>query len=589
MVAFAILLLVTLGVSAITSNQISKRTTSHHAQRLPKFLSTSLALTLLFILSPVIEHTNAMDAALVKAGEINYVGEEVALGWFQFPNILNDILALTLRGGASSLLISLLIALGGLTLWFFAYFLAAQSFGFSHLTSLTVAFGLTYWNPFLMVFSPTFGFQAPWVGNSTFGMLGSALVAFGMSLTLIGKHKFAFATSIFAILVSPVSGVALALILVMIGLRSLLERNWHLLTVFLVWFVILVSVIAWTVFQIHAYRSGLGVIDREAFNTYLVDWDGHRNPYRYGLPLSLVASIAIVAAFGVFLSRLPMLLRVVPHLAAVRNFALLGISLSLLLPLIYWALISLLNRWNEASSQAEVLFIQQMPLRLTTNTGFVVIVLLFGGIAVIGSTITLQQSYLLRQQSSSTRNIMVTLKALAGIAFVATSFYLAGFHSRETWLLFLADTNKVSIALSTEKSPNKLGAEVRQDGQKGAGLTMVAPGLSNQILWEARLPILLHTENGIDFAGYLPELADDLGILISEGYGLNFENSPNPPRCGCIPDDPQIRNFWENRSIREWEEFSNQFGVFYIATPADWILLLPQVSSEGGISVYEIH
>ena len=551
-----------------------------------KRFSTLVAITILFFLSPVSVHTNALDSALIMSGSIVYESESPVVAWFYFPNTINQILSVAISLGISPLTLSLGITLIGLGLWFFAYFVAAKSFSISHMWCLVFALVLTAWNPFLSRFSSAFSYQPPWIGNSTYGMLGLALVAFGMALCLVGKYRYAFAIGFLSFLVSPINGVLLLFVLLTVSLNALIVRDFRLFLELLVGFFGLVLVTTWSALEVYEYRQSFGMIDIEVFNTYLTLWDSHRNPDRYTLSFTQMVAILSVSAVGLSLSRYSPLLKVSSSIATKRALALFGMSLSSLLPVAYWAFNGLLSAFGGVPNQSHVLFIQEMPLRATSITGFVLTVIIFAGIPLLTRMSAYRNVAKIFLRFPESQRTLVIL--LIMIFSVGISFRMAGFYSKDSWLEFLWSENVGHTVSSKGIEPNDIGMQVRANGHAGVGLTVVAPGLSHQALWGAKLPILLHTENGIDFLGYLPQLTDDVRDIVDEVYGLNFSKNPKNLRCGCISNSAEIRRVWEGRANQEWKGIMKKFGVRYVFVPTNWVLGIPRIAVADGVTVYEI-
>jgi hypothetical protein len=555
----------------------------------PDYLYTALALIILIVSSPVIEYTNVLDSVLVKSGLIVYPEDSIMLGWLRFPNVLNNIFSYAVFMGLTPEFLSLIITLSGMILWFLAYFIAAKSFGISHITSLVSSLSLVYWNPLLQIFSPVFGFQPPWSGNSTYGMLGLALVAYGMSLCLIGRFWQFFIITVLTLLVSPINGFLLACILLIIGLQALINRDLILIRDVLIWLLVITLIMIWYIIEVNSFRNLYGEIDLASFNTYLLNWDSHRNPERYKLQYALVISIIIISAAGVFFSNFQMVRNVVTPIASKRDVALFAISVSILLPVVFWAIDYVFLIQNINRNQTDVLLIKEMPLRLTSISGFVVVVIAFKLTTIIGRT---KKYFCFSKKIFNdyfSPKITLRLSIFAASSFITLSYFIVMiFQPHETLLHILFNPNKGLTSFVAMSEPDELGKKMRQDSNAGSKLTIVAPGLSHQVFWKARLPILLHTENGIDFVGYLPQLADNVKILIEEGYGLDFSNISEPPRCGCIPNHPKIKEVWQNRTVDEWKSFGKKFDVFFVAAPIDWKLKIPSIAHDSSLVLYEI-
>jgi hypothetical protein len=128
----------------------------------------------------------------------------------------------------------------------------------------------------------------------------------------------------------------------------------------------------------------------------------------------------------------------------------------------------------------------------------------------------------------------------------------------------------------------------RPESLSNLSSTLVAPGASKVALWDLGLPIILHTENGIDFIPYYPSTVSNVKNIISIGYGVDFVDPPFDPLCGCIPNFGEIESNWKQRSSEDWVKISNDLGIDSVLAPSDWKLNLREVHKFESWSVYQI-
>ena len=98
-------------------------------------------------------------------------------------------------------------------------------------------------------------------------------------------------------------------------------------------------------------------------------------------------------------------------------------------------------------------------------------------------------------------------------------------------------------------------------------------------------PILLDTRS-FDFIPYHPYLIDDVYEILKDVYGVNL-NSPPIKNNPYIPDT-FIKKVFEDRLKPEWLMISKKYNAHHIVTPSNWNIKLDPVKKNSSFAVYKI-
>jgi hypothetical protein len=518
----------------------------------------------LFLASPLVPYLNALDQGLVLAGFVEYPVSTPYFYWLTFPNAMNYGLGALLSLSLSTTSVGAALTAAGILSWYFAYLNAMRAVELPLVKSTVIASALTVHNPFLEQFSHVYGHQPPWSGNSSYGMLGMALLALGASLIIRANTIGAAIVLPILVQVSPANAVVLLIIVLLATAQAFCQgarKQTYTLTASLV---VSVGFGAYTALGVRKFRSTLGEVDVARLETYLTVWDSHRAPSRYFLPATLACLILATSALGLFLARYLGRSNISSAQTGVA-----AASLASLAPLAYWTVARI--RWavTGSSNYSELWLINEMPLRITTFSGYLLPIFL------ILSALQLQK--FIRIPFSVRMNYPNSVRSSSAFGYVIAVFLLLisvlrQFDLATSW----AGQYAVQTVQADSSSRNPFFA-FRQSQELDisvAGVSLTAPGTSNVALQGLGLPIYLHTENGIDFVPYIPELADDVAQAIEELYGVDFASPSSETACGCVPNLDEIRIAWESRSVIEWVALSQKFGFRNVVTPDDWDLHL---------------
>ena len=98
-------------------------------------------------------------------------------------------------------------------------------------------------------------------------------------------------------------------------------------------------------------------------------------------------------------------------------------------------------------------------------------------------------------------------------------------------------------------------------------------------------PILLDTRS-FDFIPYHPYLVDNVYEILQKVYGVEL-NTPPIKNNPYIPDS-FIQKSFEKKSKQEWISLSKKYNAGYIAVPSDWVINLDLLKKNNSFAIYEI-
>lgn len=545
---------------------------------------------LLFLfVAPTITWTNALDSALAKSGIITYPIDSIYGPWLFKFNLVDFFLVGGLNIGLNTSVLTAATVWFMITVSFAAWWLLSSTMTDNGFVKSALATLLTLWNPLMDVFFAVFGWRQPFFGESTYGYIGIAL--FLAALGLLLTNRLVLAAFVTALLcgVSPSYGAFLLLaVVIAVGheWKRMPLRHRSLAAVLVAFQILLLAVVPLTKFS-----SG-GVVDQSAFSVYLEVWDSHRAPDVYQIrPIDQLAILAVAILIFVFSKKLwsPRYAYSLRLLAAIS-----------LIPLLYWYAIELGGRLKFFQTRADWPLINELFLRNVFISGYLatLVALTLGQflLGVLRDFVITSSRY---RQSMGRFSLLNLPSALYRASSLAVAFTVITFVAIAWNPGFFA--HPYAISLSNEITARDTFGNTHDDQSPSrivspgllvpAGkFAIAAPGTSQFAIEKLRLPILLHTENGIDFLPYFPSKAAEVRDAVEEIYGQSWTRELGNRGCGCIPSTPETRDAFESRSANHWRQIARRFSASHVLAPADWRIRAAKIAHPypEGAALYRI-
>lgn len=541
-------------VCASQSQSNSRQKSSRPTVRVSLFHLLPFALWLLTRATP---WTNVLDVGLLRLWGIkssSYPYDSWA-AVTTFPSVVTEYL---LRNNFAPDVIAALFSLLGFYCWYFAYLILLRLWLHGHVLQVLTASTFSLLNLLTIAASPIFGFVAPWVGSSTFGMLGAAMLALSLALQITGQFSCAVMIHLLLMAVSPVNALLSLAGLVFSAIHSLWIKQPNVFA--------LIGIFGSGILTFIMQNSNSSYAQSpspESYSSYLELWDLHRNTNHYKLSVSSILVVALAVLLCVYVIRTA---KVRKSGYSVDTPALTAIVAVLSSLLVLDALQRLSLAVGLVQSASSFPAIGLMPLRLTESAGFLSLAL-----GLLSAS----------EWKARTRRFKLSYQILSHVlplALMISAFVYWNFDMNQSWLNYYLNNRSQNFA-KPQNPFDSANVEKR--------VSLAAPGLSESALWEFGLRVPIH-DRVVESVAYQPEMLKRTIDFIVLGYGLDFFHPKPPPRCGCIPQRPEIRNLWERRTKSEWLRVSKDLRIEYVLVPSDWKIKLNQIEARDDQVLYRI-
>ena len=499
----------------------------------------------LFIFCIFISFVNSLfqisiDSGLALSNIISYPEPASPMKYYYFNSwtIINQFSELLLRIGFSVDSASRIILFLSSFLFSLSAFLIVNKITSSKFLALTISL-------LMMIFQKNLGdtdYPSLVISNHTYGMMSLAVSSIIFALIINNYIKLSGFFSALLCSVHPVIGIWIMFISIisLFLFNKKTTRNEFILGSTYGFLITIISLI------LFIFKS-IGTIDFdiENLNSYMKNWDGHRNTLgiiHFEYLLKTVFLFLKVNIFYFFKNK-----------NSKKDLFIVFFNTALILStIVYLSFKMFPNIFPDIVTRS-------MPTRFLILHSFIAWPLILSSIFYI------------------LYNIKITKK----ISLVLVSIILI-IYSSQHYKSFLKFKDGY-VYNSSKVSEKSFFIDLLNLNTKGYFITTSKTFNSTHSL--SLKPILLDTRS-FDFIPYHPYLIDDVYEILKDVYGVNL-NSPPIKNNPYIPDT-FIKKVFEDRLKPEWLMISKKYNAHHIVTPSNWNIKLDPVKKNSSFAVYKI-
>ena len=482
----------------------------------------------------------SIDSGLVLSNIISYPEPASPMKYYYLNSwtIINQFSELLLRIGFSVDNASRIILFLSLFLFSVSAFLIVNKITSNKFLALAISL-------LMMIFQKNLGdtdYPSLVISNHTYGMVSLAVSSIIFALILNNNIKLSGFFSALLVSVHPVIGIWILSISVisLILFNEKVTRNEFLKGSVYGFAITIISLILFLI-------KSIGTIDFDIknLNSYMENWDGHRNTLgiiHFEYLFKTVFLFLIVNIFYFFKNK-----------NSKKNFFKVFFNNTLILSTIVYLSFKLLpNIFPD-------IIIRSMPTRFLILHTFIAWPLILSSIfyALYNTKITKKISLIL----------------VSVILIIYSSQHYKSF-------IILKD-------LYISKNSKFLGKKFAGDffDLNTSGYFIITSKTFNYTHAIGLKPILLDTRS-FDFIPYHPYLIDNVYEILKDVYGVNI-NSPPIKNNPYIPDT-YIKKIFENRLKPEWLIISKKYNANHIVAPSNWNIKLDLLKKNNSFAIYKI-
>jgi hypothetical protein len=305
------------------------------------------------------------------------------------------------------------------------------------------------------------------------------------------------------------------------------------------------------------------IYDLNDFQTYLNQWDAHRNVFTINYNY-ISKTLLLISIMVIYINYFEKNKNQIVYLVI-----LISVAGSMILYLLYKFL---------PNSFIPLIVIRAMPTRV------------FLLHSVIGYPIIIAIIFSIFRKANF--NFNISKKYFLIIFFFLTFVLIFNTHD------FLKKTNEFyanKIEKRFIKFTNILSQENRNDEDifwekihnlKSDGFYVTTFNSSGPTLRHGKKPYLINT-SWFDQTAYYPYQVAEVKLIIEDIYGIPFESPPT--KFLAVLVDDWFKNTFEKRSTLEWKMLSNKHNISGIIVPSDWNLLIPKTITSKKFTAYIVN
>ena len=368
-----------------------------------------------------------------------------------------------------------------------------------------------------------------WLTTHSFGIYSNFITFLVISLCIKKKYFYATFFSITLLAIHPIVGLYVNAILVTIMLfkfRNIIFDN-NVIKGYLAGFII---VLISFLFYRSNYININNIINELDYNDYIKFWDYHRNLIKFNYQFIILQIFAIIILF-----------------LEIKKEKNLGIYLLLTL-----CIIGLLLYLSRSFFININFFNRIMVSRFSILTSIPSAVIIF--------------NYLINKAFQYYFKFFFKINSLTIILFFIAIIKFISIFQFEFKRLDYLYKDIYSKSINTKDVLENLN-------KNSYGNILTTVETTRTVLLEINKPFFLYAES-IDYIPYIPQTLTEIKDIITNLYGIDFNNPPNEYRHKGGLSEPLIKDVFENRSHYEWVLLSKKYKFNTVIVPNNWKLNL---------------